>query len=348
MVYLLYGDDAFTIQETLSRLKEGLGPADLRDVNITVLDGAEVSFDRLAATCDTVPFLADKRLVIVQGLLALFEPNPPSRRPRADRAEADQPGRPNLTADWKGLPEYLSRVPETTDLVFVDRRLREINRMLSAIRPHAKTRVFQLPKPGELREWIRRRAADKGIDIEPRAIHLLAETIGGDLAVMDTELEKLSTYRRGVAVRPEDVEDLVSYTKEGNIFGAVDAVMEGRPEVAIQAVHQLLQSGRPAAYVLTMMARQVRLLILAKELRSERVPLAEQGKRLGLTGYPLRKTLEQERTFSAERLVQIHRKLLDADVSIKTTGTEDELVLDVLIAEVASKEARGHRRRASA
>ena len=106
----------------------------------------------------------------------------------------------------------------------------------------------------------------------------------------------------------------------------------------------LLQSGRPPSYVLAMMARQVRLLILAKELRAERVPLDQQGKRLRLAGYPLRKTQDQERMFSAERLLDVHRKLLEADVMIKTTGTDEELVLDMLIAEVSTVRAAGVRR----
>ncbi len=338
MLYLLYGDDTFTIRETLSSMKQEVGPPDLRDVNVTVLDGDQATFDRLTATCDTVPFMAEKRLVVMQGLLSRFERRTQSRAPRAAGGDA--------LGEWKGLPDYLTRVPGSTDLVFVEGPLAQANPLLSAIRPYVKARTFRVPRAGELRQWIRRRAAAGGIDIEPRAVDTLAEAIGGDLGVINTELQKLSLYRWGHTVRHEDVEELVSYSKEANIFEAVDAMMEGRPELAIRLVHRLLQSGRPPSYVLAMMARQVRLLILAKELRSERVPFDQQGKRLGLAGYPLRKTLDQEKMFSAERLLDVHRKLLEADVMIKTTGTDEELVLDVLIAEVSTGRAAGVRRAA--
>ena len=79
VIYLLYGQDEFSLRETLSSLKEDVGSAELRDLNITSLDGSQVSFDELAATCNTVPFLADKRLVIVEGLLSRFESRAPSR-----------------------------------------------------------------------------------------------------------------------------------------------------------------------------------------------------------------------------------------------------------------------------
>ena len=338
MIYLLYGDDEFSLSETLSSMKDGLGPADLRDVNITEMDGANLSFDLLAATCDTVPFLAEKRLVVVRGLLSLFERRPPSRS-RPTGSEENRPA----SEQWKGLPEYLSRVPETTDLVFVDGRLGASNPLLSSIRGAVTVRTFPVPSAGELRQWIRARAATESIDIEPRAVDTLAATIGGDLRVMASELKKLSLYRWGQSIRHEDVEEMVSYSKEANIFAAVDAMLEGRPSVAIRLVHQLLQSGRPPAYILSMVARQVRLLILAKDLKAQAVPAAEQGRRLGLAGYPLKKTLEQERGFSVDRLAEVHHKLLEADLSIKTTGAPEELVLDLLIAEVASKPATGGR-----
>ena len=334
MVYLLYGDDAFSIQEALASMKEAVRPPDLRDVNTAVFDGDQVSFGLLVATCDTVPFLAEKRLVVVKGLLTLFERSvPPRARTRAGARTGP------AIAQWQELPRYLSKVPETTDLVFVDGHLSGTNPLLASIRPHVTARTFPLPDPSQLRQWMLRRAKAEGIQIEPMAVDALAEAVGANLAVLAVELQKLAVYRWGQAVRHEDVQEMVSYAKEANIFAAVDSMMEGRLDVAIRLVHQLLRAGRPPGYVLTMMARQVRLLILAKELRAQGVPPAEQGKRLGLSGYPLRKTLDQERRFTAQRLAEIHRKLLEADVGIKTTSVDEGLTLDVLVAEVSSSPA---------
>ena len=336
MIHLLYGEDDYSLREHLASIKEQVKPPDLRDVNTAILDGAETSLDELTATCDTVPFLAEKRLVVVEGLLSLFERRAPSRS--AAGGSSDQ--RPGLDR-WQQLPEYLARVPESTDLVFVDGRLTGANRLLAAIRPHATVRTFPRPDVGGLRQWIRNRAAAQGIEIEPRAVDTLADTVGSDLRTLAVELEKLAVYRRGRPIQEEDVRALVSYTREANIFAAVDAIMEGRPDAAMRQVHSLLQASSPPAYILAMLARQVRLLVLAKDLRARRVPSAEQGRRMGLHGYPLRKTLEQEGRFSAGQLVAIHRKLLEADVSMKTTGVDEELILDLLIADIASGSTGG-------
>ena len=330
MIYLLYGEDDYSLREHLASIKDQVQPPDLRDVNTTVLDGAETSLEELTATCDTVPFLAERRLVVVDGLLALFERRAPSRSGAGGRDQGSGLDR------WQDLAEYLARVPESTDLVFVDGRLTGANRLLAAIRPHATVRTFPRPGAGGVRQWIRSRAAAEGIEIEHRAVDALADAVGGDLRAVAVELEKLAVYRRGQPIQEEDVRALVSHTGEANIFAAVDAIMEARPDIAMSQVNGLLQSGSPPAYILAMMARQVRLLILAKDLKARRVPSAEHGRRMGLTGYPLRKTLEQEGRFSAGQLVAIHRKLLEADLSMKTTGVDEGLVLDVLIADIAS------------
>lgn len=332
MIHLLYGQDDFSLREALADIKNEAAPAELGDVNVNVLDGTRVAFDELSATCDTVPFLADKRLVLVEGLLSTFE------RGRSARPPAAEDVKPGL-GSWEGLSDYLERVPETTELVFVDGPLAGGNRLLAVVRPRAQVRTFQQPPPREIRPWIRRRAEAEEIDIEPRAIDTLADTAGNDLGVIVSELRKLSLYRAGDTIRHEDVQELVPYAREARIFDAVDAIVEGKVDAALDLVHRLLRGGSPVPFIFAMLARQVRLLILAKDLKSEGIPASEHGKRLGISGFPLSKIQNQERRFTAERLAQIHNKLLKADISLKTTSVDDELILDLLVTEIATMPA---------
>ena len=66
----------------------------------------------------------------------------------------------------------------------------------------------------------------------------------------------------------------------------------------------------------------------------------QMGGRLSLSGYPLRKTLEQEARFSHERLAGIHRRLLETDVSIKTGELNEQVAMDLLVAEMATGQGR--------
>ncbi len=328
MIHLLYGEDTLSLEETLAVLRDTGVPDDLRDVNTNAVDGAAATLHDLEAAWSAPPFLADKRVVVVRGLLARFE----SRRSRA--------GRPARSADaraWDALADRIADVPPTTELIFVEAAVSRNNPILKAIRSHAKVHTFPLPSLRAMAQWTRERAAKLGAPIQPQAAAALADTIGNDTRVVDMELQKLALYRAGEPIRKQDVDTLVSYAREASIFAAVDAALEGRIGVALRQAHSLLDAGRPSVYVLMMIARQVRFLIIAKDLRSRGLPQPEIGKRMRLSGYPLTKTLQQERRFTAERLAAIHRSLLETDLAIKTGAADEDTALDALIVSLASQ-----------
>ena len=91
---------------------------------------------------------------------------------------------------------------------------------------------------------------------------------------------------------------LVSSTKDANVFALVDAIMERRTSAALSAMRQLLDEGAAGPYLLTMVARQARMVALAQELLARRAPQQEWAARLGTSSdFVVRKTMEQARRF---------------------------------------------------
>ena len=74
LFYILYGEDDFTAREALAEIKGALGDEVMLATNTTVFQGGTTTPEELAAACNTIPFLAANRLVIIEGLLGLFEP----------------------------------------------------------------------------------------------------------------------------------------------------------------------------------------------------------------------------------------------------------------------------------
>jgi len=103
MFYLFHGEDEFSRSETVADFKKKMGDPGLAELNITVFDGRKVALGELQHACDSVPFMADRRLVIVEGLLARLE-----SRGQKERLER--------------LTQYLKLLPETTRLVFVENK----------------------------------------------------------------------------------------------------------------------------------------------------------------------------------------------------------------------------------
>lgn len=322
MLHILFGEDDFSIHEALESLKGLSGPQDILDADVTWAQVSTLSPPQLQALCSTVPFLSPKRMVVVEGLLALFEGRRTSRRTR---------GTQNPSSLWLSIVEYIPAMPPSTDLVLLDETIGGNNVLLNHLAPLGQVKKFPLLSGAELRRWIQERAAERGCTVSREGVNLLAEFVGGNLWVMSSEIEKLSLYCQGRTVEREDVQFLVSFARDMTIFNAVDMIMEARYSEALRAIRRL-QERATGTYVVVMVARQVRLLMLAKDLEGRGVPQVQMGSRLGLrSGWVMNKVREQGRRYSEKALESLHRGLLETDRAIKTGHIKEDAVGEFLV-----------------
>jgi len=332
LLHLLIGEDDFSIRQSLEEIKRGVGDTTVLAANTTILDG-QVTLDQLRGTCETVPFLAEKRLVIVEGLLERFEPKSKSGRKRAIRLTDRQD-------ECKLIAGYVSQLPEFTELVLVGGRIGNHNPLLNELSAVAPVESFPLLKEAKLRQWIERRVTGAGGSISTRAADLLVSFVGSDLWTMANEVDKLALFTGGRRIEEGDVRVVVSYAQEANVFAMVDAILEFRAGVAQELLQQLLKQGAAPAYLLVMLSRQVQLLVRVRELRRRGKSRNEIQNKLGLTyDFVLRKALEQADKYSLARLREVYHQLLEADLSIKTGKYDGELALNILIAGLGQRGA---------
>jgi DNA polymerase-3 subunit delta len=328
MFYILYGQDDFSLNRALEEIKAGLGDRETIATNTIRLEGQRLTLSELRNKCNAAPFLSSHRLVIVDGLLGRFGEK--QGKPRSSKGKA----RDGL-GGWEGLDSCIKQMPETTVLVLVDGEVKGNNPLLKKIAPLAEAKAFPLLKREALKAWIRKRVKEEGGDIAPQAVNLLAELIGGDLWAMDGEIRKLLLYSQERPISEDDVRQLVSCIQEANIFALVDAVAEGRTELAQRILHRLYDEGVAPIYILTMITRQFRLIALARDLKKGLSRLQIQD-RLGLKhSYAVDKALSQAKLYDFEGIKRAYDKLLETDLAIKTGKYSDKLALELLVTELA-------------
>lgn len=329
--YVLHGKDEFSRSETLADFRRRLGPPDTVDLNTTVLDGKKLTLSKLHHACDAVPFLAEKRLVIVEGLLSRLTPRKGQSLSDANQKLLDE------------LATYLPHLPPTTRLVMVE------DRTISAKHPIVKlakqeqqgyVKRFERPDARALPQWIRRRVQEYGGDIESQAAHRLAAIVGTDLRLLDQEITKLVTYRDGEgAITETDVETLVPYSQDAVIFDLVDALGHRDGSSAAQTLHRLIDEGEHPLGLLGMVIRQFRLLIQVKTLKERGASSREIAETLGIHPFPARKLYNQATHFTSAQLQKVYRYLSETDLDIKTGKIDPEIALDLLVAGLAATEA---------
>ncbi len=333
MIHVLYGKDDFSAHEALAEIARELDADGQIADNTVHVDGANAKPDDLLAICQTVPFLGSHRLVIAHGLLGRFERSQRDRRRTKRRAATDDE---SALGPWQRFVDALPALPETTTLVFLDGEAGARNPLLEALRPHAQAREFKPLAQGDVAAWINRRAERYGVSLQARAVATLAVLAGNQLWTLDSELQKLATYANGAPVTEDDVRSLVSLARDPSVFAMADAVIEGRARDAVDLLQRLLAEGEAPQLLLAMIARQYRLLLLAKELLERRVRGPEISAQLGVQGFVIQRLLQQAPLYTIDRLRQAYRKLLDADLSVKRGLMDDESALQLLIFELAS------------
>jgi DNA polymerase-3 subunit delta len=329
MFYLLHGKDEYRRALELEKMKAKLGDPTTVDLNTTVIDGRNVTVGEIAFACDAVPFLSDKRLVIVNDLAARFE-----RKPRDADSDSERD-----SGFLQRLDEYLQHLPDSARLVFLENRKikksNPIHRLVSAS-DRGYEKEFAPLKPGDLIRWITKRAQEKGGQIDGAAVQVLAAYVGSDLRLLDHEIDKLLTYAGDErSVMEEDAKLLVSYVQEADVFQMVDALGTRDIRQAMELVEKLLSEGQHPLYLLRMITRQFRILLQIKELQSRGTSPADVKTLLRLHPYVAKKTMAQSRNFSIRQLEVIYHRLLEIDAAIKGGEIEDHLALNMFVAELA-------------
>ncbi|MBI4188739.1 MAG: DNA polymerase III subunit delta [Chloroflexi bacterium] len=332
MLYILSGPDDYSLTRSLEQIKREMGDQAMLSSATTTLDGQQVTLDQLSTVCQTLPFLAEKRLVIVEGLLGRFESRVrtgrPKKTPRADQSDKNE-----------ALVACLSQLPDSTVLVLLEGDLSNNNPLLKALAAKAVVKRFPLIKGPPLKQWIQQRVKEEGGSISPVALESLAKLVGSNLWVMAGEISKLVLLASGRRIEEADVRAIVSETQQVNVFAMVDAIIESKGALAGRLLQQMLLDGAAPVYLLFMLARQVGLIVRAKELSQQKKPEIEIQRKLGLNAeFAFRKTLEQAGRHSLTRLKQVYRQLLETDLAIKTGKYEAELALDILVAELCQRD----------
>lgn len=321
---VLHGEDEFSLDEELARLRAELDGGPNAGLNTTMVEGAEASVAEILSAVEAYPFLADSRVVIARGLLA-----------HLTRKGAGETGKKGLEL----LAQALPALPAWSRLIFAERgKLADGNPILKlASDPKGNGAVRRFDPHEDSTGWILKRAALYDGKIDREAARALSAVTQGDLRLADNELYKLIAFAQGRAVTEADVAQLTPYVAEAVVFDMVDALAEGRGERAARLAHRLLDQNEDLFGLLAMITRQFRLLLQVRDYLDEggRSDEGSVASAVGAHPYVAKKLLGQVRHFDDRQLAQIYRALYTTDVRIKTGEIQPELALDLLIAGLA-------------
>ncbi len=324
--------------------------------NLTVIDGREAKPPDITGPAMSVPFLAARRLVVVDNLLERYDWNPEQRQQRP------------LTP-WEPLFSALEAgIPDSTILVFTGPGVSRRNPMAERLRkiPGVSDEEYPELKGDALTRYVKDEAAARGVrfkngpskerhigsdEWEHAGLHdrrgaaptdpveLLKILVQGDTLSLANELDKLALYTMGRDVTVDDVYEVSAGARDFDAFAFTDAVMDGELAKALHVMARLRDDGTEDAGLLAILLGAYRRLAPVVDLVEQGATPEEIGAAMGNAGKyaNLRdRAINRARRLGSGGLRRAYEVMIEADRTSKTGEVKDDIALEIAVMRLAT------------
>ena len=323
MIIFLYGQDSYRSRQKLRELKSKfLKEIDQTGAELIILDGATLTFDAWRQAIGAVSMFAAKRCVVVERFLSA-----------GSKAAQGQ------------VLGYL-RGASLTDVILIfwedqlaPEKKRRSKKPASAsnlgefLKQQKYAQEFTPLTASKLTNWLKQEFAQHQVKIENDALLELVVLVGADTWRAKQAVEKLSAYVNGAAktVSLADVRFLVAGQDEANIFDLVDALAQKQTKRALTLLRQALVNGQAEIFILSLITRQFRLLIMVKSALGDGVPAARLASLLGQHPFVIKKLVAQAGHYQPTELKNIYQQLMWIDALLKSSDVNARQLIEQFI-----------------
>ncbi|MDD5132296.1 MAG: DNA polymerase III subunit delta [bacterium] len=307
-LYFFYGEEEFLKKEALQALYQELVTADQKDFNYALLYGKETSAGEILDQAQSLPFMSERRLVVVQEIEKL-----------GDKAK---------------LLSYFEQPNPTTCLVLVAGEVDSRSRKSEFYTALKDVEVIFWPLfKSDLKKWVEHRFRSQQKTIEAEAMDYLIEAVGPDLANLDSEISKLAiALPEKKRISAADVRKNIFRMYAENAERLEHSVLSRNLDRALLALQDLSAESGGEMQALWIISKSWRKLIVAKEMQSRQASLEEILKKLNIRKYDEKDELKASLPkFTLAELVNKHKKIADTDKAIKSSSQNPLWALEHLL-----------------
>lgn len=253
-VYVISGDEALLCQEAADAVRSACRERGFSERQVF---NAEANFDwgNLLQAGASLSLFADKRLLEL-------------------RLPSGKPGDKGAAA----LLEYIGRPPEDTVLLLTLPKLdgsSQKTKWAKALIEGPAAQFIQIwpVDAHQLPQWIRQRLSQAGLSASPDAVDMIAARVEGNLLAAAQEVEKLKLLAEGNQIDAETVQAAVADSARFDVFGLIDAALNGESAHALRMLEGLRGEGVETPVILWALARELRLLANLSQQHAQGIPL---------------------------------------------------------------------------
>ena len=229
------------------------------DFNLDIIDGREIALDQLISSIETLPFMDDRKIVILKD----FELLKGKKKKFSDE-------------DEKYFTEYIDKIPQTTTLVFIV--YGDIDKRKSLVKKISKNGiVFNCDKLSDmdLFKWVKKKFDNKNVLIDNAQIMYFINQEGyldksseKTLSDLENEINKISSFvGKENKVTNEIIDQLSQKKVENDIFKLIDYIGQKNSSDAMKILNDMLYEGESVFGIFSMIARQFKVIMQVRQLQ---------------------------------------------------------------------------------
>lgn len=310
-VYYFFGEDSYNLSFTLHTLEEAFKPLLQSEFDKETIYSEDRSINDIIGLATSFPFGSEKKLIIVKEAEKIKD-----KKPLKDYSAS--PAEFSVLAFFhNGAITNLSSEPFKTlgehDFLFEAKELKGKN----------------------LIDWLISIAEEKGKKLSEENAQALVDIVGENRDMIEDQLAKICIYlNEKKEITLESIQEVSSELKQFNIFDLQNAIGLKDKSKSLMITKNLLDNGAEPTFIITMLTRYFTGLAKITELQTKNTPLQEAARIVGTHHFYYPGYIKARTLFSDEKLVEVFRSLLKADVSVKTTTADDKTIITLLIAEI--------------
>lgn len=189
---------------------------------------------------------------------------------------------------------------------------------LKILKKYAKIEVFNYLTSKQLETYVKKIEQEKGIKLEPMIRKKIIQMTGGDLWLLENELEKLKLLGQE-NISQKTINEIISPVVEINIFETIEKIGTREKKEVLLKIFKHLKKDDSPLYLLSMFAFQLKRILSLKDLL-EKYPSKNFSffqKQLNIPYFLLPRLLKSAKNFKTEELKKLYEKLFFLDLQIK-------------------------------
>ena len=310
-VYFVLGSEDYLCSQALAILKSRIMNPDAADFDYSEFTAGGTRVAEILEAANTYPMLSPRRLVVIEDAGKFKD------------AEAE--------ALIKGLESISPRSTVILTATELDKRMK----LYKTAQKDYCLCEFPRLKIHELERWAAVFVRKNGYRISEKALKRVVNAAGVDIRTLASEFEKLMLCAdRETKVIPDDViEDLLSASRQQNIFDLTNAFGRNDRIGAIRSLGNLMEMGELPQMIISMLARHCRQTLIAIEGIMGRKNPHDIATMAQIPSFMLEQFLDGARAANPEMVRNMYIRLAEIDQQYKSSSLDGRMLLEGLICE---------------